>query len=67
MKKQYRLLRTIILFHETALKALDEGKSLQKILDLPVRQKIARARFIPEDRLGDFDGIEAEIRTGMPK
>ncbi|MCR4397655.1 MAG: V-type ATP synthase subunit A [Firmicutes bacterium] len=67
MKKQYRLLRVILLFHHTADKALEAGAPLDAILELPVRQAIARARFIPEDRLDDFGDIEARIKAEMPR
>ncbi|NPV69724.1 MAG: V-type ATP synthase subunit A [Firmicutes bacterium] len=67
MKKQYRLLKVILMFHGLALKALEGGAPLNTILNLPVRQQIARARFIPEDKLDDFGGVEAAIKAEMPK
>jgi len=67
MKKQYRLLRVILLLHQAALKAVEAGAPLQPILDMPVKQAIARARFIPEDRLDDFGDIEARVKAEMPK
>ncbi|MGE5484598.1 MAG: V-type ATP synthase subunit A [Ignavibacteriales bacterium] len=67
MKKQYRLLKVILLLHQAALKAVEAGAPLQAILDMPVKQAIARARFIPEDRLDDFGDIEARVKAEMPK
>jgi hypothetical protein len=32
---------------------------------MPVREKIARAKFTPEDRLGEFEGIKREIAEGF--
>lgn len=67
MKKQYRLLRLILRFHDLAAEALEAGARLDDILELPVRERIARARFIPEDSLQTFDDIEREIAQQMPK
>ncbi len=67
MKKQYRLLRVILMLHQAALRAVEAGAPLQPILDMPVKQAIARARFIPEDRLDDFGDIEARVKAEMPK
>ncbi|MGB9866310.1 MAG: V-type ATP synthase subunit A [Bacillota bacterium] len=67
MKKQYRLLRLILRFHDLAQGALEAGARLDEVLELPVRERIARARFIPEDSLDTFDQIEREIAQQMPK
>ncbi len=57
-KKQFRLLKLIMDFHRLAESALEEGKSLQEILELPVWEEIARAKFISEDRLERFEELE---------
>ncbi len=51
LRKQYLMLRTIIHFHNAALKGLDDV-SLDKILALPVREKIAKLKFLPEEDTG---------------
>ena len=40
---------------------IDDGGDLETILDMPAREKIARAKFIPEESLEEFDGIEKEL------
>ncbi|HHV78795.1 MAG TPA: V-type ATP synthase subunit A [Firmicutes bacterium] len=67
MRKQYKLLKLILRFHEVALEALEGGARLDQILELPVRERIARARFIPEDQVDSIDDIEAEVVRQMPK
>lgn len=51
IRKQYLMLRTILHFHNSALKAL-EDVSLDRILSLPIREKIAKLKFLPEEDTG---------------
>jgi V/A-type H+-transporting ATPase subunit A len=51
LRKQYLMLRTILHFHNSGLKVLEEV-SLDKILSIPIREKIAKLKFLPEDDLG---------------
>ena len=62
IKKQYRMLKAILLFSHEGQKALSEGAIFKEIADLPVREKIARAKMIPENNLDEFDALEAEIK-----
>lgn len=59
LRKQYLMLRTILHFHNSALKVL-EDVSLNKILSLPIREKIAKLKFLPEEDTGI---IEAYIEV----
>jgi V/A-type H+-transporting ATPase subunit A len=59
--KQYRLLSLILGYHQRAQAALDRGAPLEKLLELPVKEKIARAKLIAEDRLEQFDRLQEEL------
>ena len=61
IKKQYYILRLIILFHENSLKAIKKDISIEKLNNLPVKAKIVRAKSIKEDNLKMFSEIEKEI------
>lgn len=52
MRKQYLMLRTIIHFHHQGLRALEEGKGLEEILALEVRERISKMKYLPEDDPG---------------
>jgi len=67
LKKQYRILKLILMLHEIANDALSRGASIDKILAMPVRDRISRARLVPEQDLSQFDGIEEQIRAEMPR
>jgi len=60
LRKQYLMLRTILHFHNSGLKALEEEKSLEEILALGVREKISKMKFLPE---GESDLLEVYIEV----
>jgi V/A-type H+-transporting ATPase subunit A len=49
LKKQYKMLRTILQFHRSALKAIEEGAELENVLARDVRGDIAKMKFLPEE------------------
>ncbi len=65
LNKQYRLLHLILLFLTQGRQALDAGAELSKIIGLSVREKIGRAKYIPEGEMNRFDEIESELLTRM--
>jgi len=61
-RKQDGILRVILAFHKKALEFLERGGSLEDVMRLPVRERIARARVTPEDKWPDeFNAIMAAI------
>jgi V/A-type H+-transporting ATPase subunit A len=66
LAKQDRLLATILLFHSKSLEALESGGALKDILAAPVRERIARAKYVTEDAAArEFDSIDGEIETQL--
>jgi len=61
IKKQFLLLRLIIMFHENAEKVIENGVTIEKLYALPVKAKIIRAKLIEEKNLKVFGEIEKEI------
>lgn len=60
-KKQFLLLKLIMMFHENAEKVIENGVTVEKLNALPVKAKIIRAKFIEEKNLKTFNEIEKEI------
>ena len=60
-KKQFLILKLIIVFHENAEKVIESGATIKKLYALPVKAKIIRAKFIEEKNLKVFSEIEKEI------
>ena len=59
--KQYKMLNLVLKFGDEAKRALDSGIYLNKILELAVRDKIARAKYIPETDISKIDDIAKEL------
>jgi V/A-type H+-transporting ATPase subunit A len=58
LKKQLKMMQLIKAFYDWGTRALEQGVDIHQIIDLPVRERIAKAKFIPE---GEFDAHFAEI------
>lgn len=65
LDKQYKMLKLILQFFREAQKALDAGVYLNKVLDLPIRDKIARSKYIPEAEIAKIDDISKELSVAM--
>lgn len=63
-KKQYEMLKTIILFQENAVAALERGAASTEIIAVPVKADIGRMKYIPED---EFEGKLKEIQDKVVK
>jgi len=61
LQKQLRLLRVIIRFYELGKQAIAQGAPIEKLIELPGRENIAHAKFIPEDQLKRFDELERQL------
>ena len=61
LEKQYKILKLIYDFHRLALDALNKDADFNVIINLPVREKIGRAKYVPEKDLKNLDAIEKEI------
>ena len=51
LKKQYLMMKLVIGFYEKSLEALDQGTGIQGLLKMPVRERIGRFKYTPEDCL----------------
>ena len=67
LKKQHRMLKVILDFHRQAAAMLAKGRVLKEVLDLPVREKISRAKYIPENKLAEFDLLEEHITSEVSR
>lgn len=61
-EKTTEMIRLILTFHERMTKAVEQGVSLQRILDIPVRHDIARCKIEPSEGFGEVaKGIEQRL------
>jgi V/A-type H+-transporting ATPase subunit A len=62
LNKQYRMLKLVIAFDTLARTALNKNVEPEDIIELPVKEKISRSKYIPENELESFDAIELEMK-----
>ena len=67
LEKQYKMLDLVLQFMDEGRRALKAGVYLDKIIDMPIREKIARAKYIPEEEIGKIDEISKELSSDMDK
>ncbi len=63
MEKQFKMLRNILLFHRLAMEALESGATLRDLLALPIRERIARMRYLDEKEIVALDEVEEAIKA----
>lgn len=68
LKKQYKMLKLVLAFQDDSERALRSGVYLDKITSmLDMRDKIARAKFIPEEDISKIDHIREELKLEIDK
>jgi V/A-type H+/Na+-transporting ATPase subunit A len=68
VSKAYGIMRMVTTFHQTAETALKEGTSIDQIIQNPVLEKIARARYTPEEKFKtSLAGLLSEIAGAFGK
>jgi len=65
LNKQYKILKLIMEFNELGQKALESGAELDKIIYLPIRERIGRAKYTPEEEVDVLDEIMEELQKEM--
>jgi V/A-type H+-transporting ATPase subunit A len=65
LQKQYRMLHLILHFYFEAREALQKGASVQEVEKLDVREKIARAKYLPEEGVETMEEIEKEVAAAV--
>lgn len=61
MDKQFKMLRNILEFHHMSMEALSRGTLLRELLELPVRESIARMRYVEEKNMQILDALLKEM------
>ncbi|MGI6442283.1 MAG: V-type ATP synthase subunit A [Synergistaceae bacterium] len=67
MDKQFRMLRIILTFHDMAMQVLSRGGNLKSVINHPIREEIARMRYISEEELDKISDLEKTIKTELGK
>lgn len=65
LEKQNKMLDLVINFFDEGIRGIDNGAYLSEIITLPVRERIARAKYLPEVELSKIDEIKAELSSSI--
>lgn len=65
LEKQNRIMKLILKFGDEAKRAMENGIYLNEILGLEVRERIARAKNINEEKLEIFDEIDHQLEESI--
>jgi V/A-type H+-transporting ATPase subunit A len=65
LEKQYEMLKMVLHFGDAAREALEKGVAITDIESMAVRERIARAKYEPEDNLDNVRAIKDEIDKEM--
>ncbi|CAM2820429.1 V-type ATP synthase subunit A [Hathewaya histolytica] len=65
LEKQYMMLKVVLAFYDLGKKALNAGVYLDKIVKLEVRERIARAKYISEDKKDEINNIYTELEEAI--
>ncbi len=61
LAKQHRMLKAILDLHHACIGGIEKRVPLRKLIDLPVRGRIAKMRYVSEKEIAQFDEVTAEI------
>ena len=65
LNKQYKMLKLVLTFGDEALRALKAGVYLKEILNMEVREKIARSKYISEENINTIDEIFVQLEKDV--
>jgi V/A-type H+-transporting ATPase subunit A len=67
LEKQFEMISTILHFHKQALASIEAGVETSQIFKLPVREDIARAKYVPQEEISKIARIREKIDEQMTK
>jgi V/A-type H+-transporting ATPase subunit A len=63
--KMTSIMKLILFLHHSSREALDKGISFEGIANMKVKEEIARAKYIPEEKAGDIEKIRNAITSEL--
>ena len=65
LEKQEKMLALVLKFYDEGNRGLEHGAYLNEIASLEVRDRIARAKYLPEDELFKIDELGKELENAI--
>ncbi len=64
-EKQNKLLKLVLEFYDQGRRGLENGVYLREIEQMPIRDRIARAKYVTEEELGKIDEVHSDLVRDM--
>ena len=56
------MMRAILSYYDKALEALNNGANIELLVNIPVRERIGRFKYEPENKVNaEFESIQAQL------
>ena len=66
LNKQAVMMKLVLDYFDMATDAVDKGCSVQKLIDMPVRERIGRIKYVTEDKVAEeYNSIIDELHKGI--
>ncbi len=65
LNKQFKMLEIILYLHERMADSLEEDIPLSSLTSLPIKERIARMKYVPEDEIQKIDDIKNQIEIEL--
>ncbi len=65
LQKQFKMMELILMYHHEAGALIEKAAidlDLEKLFSVPVKERIARARYMPEEDIEEMENIKSEIK-----
>ena len=66
LRKQYLMMKLVLLFYDASLDALKQGADIEKLVAIPSRESIGRFKYIHEDDIeSSYQTVSAAIKSDI--
>ena len=66
LKKQVLMMRSILCYYDKANEALNKGADIEMLVNLPVRERIGRYKYVEESKIDDeFETIQSQLDSDI--
>jgi V/A-type H+-transporting ATPase subunit A len=62
LKKQYHLLKLILSVNEQFKNAIEDKIMVSKLIEIPVLDEIAKAKYIPEEQINKIENMDSKVK-----
>ena len=65
LAKQNLMLKMVLSYYKEGLRGLEQGVYWDKIENMSIREKISRAKYLPEKDIGQINDIMEKVKKDM--